>query len=65
MRRGVDKSIIILEIVTLIMVVVWVGFGVYKAYTRVPVPTDLEKFLKPLSPDLKTSVLDTLESRSP
>jgi predicted RND superfamily exporter protein len=65
MRRGVDKSLIIVEIMTLVMVVVWVGFGIYMAYTKVAAPTDLEKYLKPLTPSLKTTVLDTLESRSP
>lgn len=65
MRRGVDKSIIALEVMTLIMVVVWVGIGVYMAYTKVTPPTGLEQYLKPLPPPLQTSVLDVLEPRLP
>lgn len=65
MKRGVDKSVIVLEIMTLIMVLMWVGIGVYMAYTKVATPTDLDQYLKPLAPEIKLEVLDTLESRSP
>lgn len=65
MRKGTDKSVVMLLIMTLLMTVVWVGIGVYKAYTKVGTPTGLDKYLTPLSSTLKTQVLDIIGSRTP
>jgi hypothetical protein len=63
-KKGIDKDLILLLITTLVTVVVWVGFEVYRAYTQVVIPTGLEKHLQPLSPTLRTEVFGKLEQRS-
>lgn len=64
-KKKVDRDIIILLGLTLMTLVSWVGFEVYRAYTQVPVPAVLEKHLRQLSPVLDTTVLDEVERRIP
>ncbi len=62
-KKGIDRDLIILLTTTLITLATWVGFEVYRAYTKVTIPNGLEKYLEPLDPNLNTSVLDKLEQR--
>lgn len=64
-RKKSGKNVIILLVMTAVTVAVWVGFEVYRAYTKVTPPTGLEKYLKPLDPTLNTVVFDKLKQRSP
>ena len=63
-RRRIDKDIVVLLISTLVTVATWVGFEVYRAYTRVQVPEGVESLLAPLTPTLDIQVLDALDKRS-
>lgn len=63
-KKGIDRDIVVLLISTLITVVAWVGFEVYRAYTKINPPEGIESYLTPLSPTLDTSVLDELEKRN-
>jgi hypothetical protein len=51
-KRGLDKDIVVLLVSTLITVVSWVGFEVYRAYVKVEVPENIEKNLTELDPVL-------------
>lgn len=62
-KKRIDKDIILLLTTTLITVTVWVGFEVYRAYTKVALPEGLEQYLTPLDPQLSTEVLDKLQER--
>ena len=62
-KRGIDRSVVVLLISTLITIAAWVGFEVYRAYTRVQLPEGIEKYLAPLMPTLDSEVLDNLEKR--
>lgn len=63
-KKGIDRDLIIVLTSTLITLCVWVGFEVYRAYSKVEIPEVLEKYLTPLDPSLNTQVLDQLEQRS-
>ena len=62
-KKGIDHDLIIMLTSTLIILATWVGFEVYRAYTKVTIPEVLQKHLLPLNPTLNTQVLDQLEQR--
>lgn len=62
-RKELDKEIIVLLLTTLIMVLTWVGFEVYRAYVKTETPADMEKFLDNLDPTIDRVYLDKLNSR--
>lgn len=62
-KRGIDKDLVLILTTTLITVAAWVGFEVYRAYTRVKVPEGLERYLEPIDPTLSVQTLDKLEGR--
>lgn len=62
-KKSIDRDLIIVLTSTLITLATWVGFEVYRAYTKVTIPEVLQKHLLPLNPTLNTQVLDQLEQR--
>ena len=50
---------------TLITLVSWLGFEVYRAYAIKPVPDVLARQLMELNPNLDTITLDKIEKRQP
>jgi len=62
-KKGIDRDLVIVLTTTLITLATWVGFEVYRAYTKVTIPEVLQKHLQPLNPTLDTKVLDQLEQR--
>ncbi len=63
-KKGIDRDLVIVLISTLITLASWVGFEVYRAYTRVEIPEVLQRHLQPLDANLNTQVLDQLEQRA-
>ena len=63
-KRGIDRDLVFVLISTLITLSCWVGFEVYRAYTKVEIPEVLQKHLQPLDPSLNTQILDQLVQRS-
>lgn len=61
--RHVDRDIVMLLVFTLITLVSWVGFEVYRAFTKVQIPEVSAKYLVPLNPTLNTQVLTVLETK--
>ncbi len=64
-KNQLDRDIVTVLVATLITLVCWVGFDVYRAYTRRQVPEVLQKYLQEFDPKLDTDVLDQLEKRLP
>ena len=62
-KRRIARDVVVLLISTLITIAAWVGFEVYRAYTRVNLPEGVEEYLTPLEPTLDTQILDNLEKR--
>ncbi len=64
-KNKIDRDIVMVLVMTLMTLVTWVGFEVYRAYTRADIPPVLAKQLLELSPTLGIPVLEKLESRTP
>lgn len=64
-RNGIDRGVVLLLVCTLITVIAWVGFEVYRAFREVEVPEGVEKHLQGMDPTLKITVLDKLEELEP
>lgn len=62
-RKHVDSDIVMLLVFTLITLSSWVGFEVYRAFTKTQIPEVSAKYLIPLNPNLNTQVLTALESK--
>ena len=62
-RKHIDRDIVMLLVFTLITLVSWVGFEVYRAFTKVQIPEISAKYLIPLNPALNTQVLTALETK--
>lgn len=64
-KKETDRGIVMLLVMTLVTLVSWVGFEVYRAYTRVTVPTVLARQLLELDPKLDMNVIGKIEKRAP
>jgi hypothetical protein len=64
-KKGIDREVVVLLISTLITIASWVGFEVYRAYVKVKLPADVEKYLEPINPTLKKNVFTELEKLNP
>ncbi len=64
-KNKTDRQVVVVLVMTLITLVAWVGFEVYRTYTLVNIPPVSDKLLLELSPTLDISVLEKLESRTP
>lgn len=64
-KNKTDRQVVVVLVMTLITLVAWVGFEVYRAYTLVNIPSVSDKLLQKLSPTLDISALEKIESRTP
>lgn len=60
-----DRDVVALLVITLVTLSSWVGFEVYRAFTRSDIPDVSAKLMRPLDPALNTAVLSALKSRLP
>lgn len=61
--RNFKRDLFYLSIMSLLTVLTWLGFDVYRAYRRVQIPQVLKKQIQPLDPNLDTQVLSSLSQR--
>lgn len=64
-KNKTDSNVVVLLVITLITLVVWVGFDVYRAYTREDISPVEDKLLLELIPTLDIPVLEKLENKTP
>lgn len=62
--KRIDGELVFLLSCTLLTLLAWVSFEVYRAYTKPKLPEGIEKYLIELNPNLNEKVLDDLEKRS-
>ncbi len=62
-KKSIDKDVIFLLISAVITVATWIGFEVYRAYTKVVIPEGVEKHLSEIDPKLEEQVLEGLSRR--
>jgi len=57
------KNILLLSIMTLITVIVWVGYEVYSAYTQTTVPRVIKELIRPLSPSIDEATIEDIKGK--
>lgn len=57
------KNMLILSIMTLITVIVWIGYEVYHAYTQTTVPKIIKELIKPLSPNIDEVTIEDIKKK--
>lgn len=57
------KDALILSILTLLTVLTWIGFDVYRALTKTAVPEVLQKQIDPLNPRINRETIERLKTR--
>jgi hypothetical protein len=55
------KDALTLSIMTLITILTWVGFDIYRAYSKSTIPQVTREQMKTLNPEIKRSVVDSLK----
>lgn len=63
MQKSKMPSLVSILILTLITVVVWISFDVYRLFNRPPDPVVPEEVSKPLDPTLDQETINQIESR--
>ncbi|HUW21271.1 MAG TPA: hypothetical protein VMW41_01250 [Candidatus Bathyarchaeia archaeon] len=62
-KKRISQETLNLAIITLITVLVWAGFDIYRAYTETKVKLDVRQQLNPLNPKLDIEVIDLLSGK--
>jgi len=57
------KNMLILSVMTLITVIVWVSYEVYRAYTQTTVPQIIKELMTPLNPTIDEAVMETIKEK--
>lgn len=60
-KKNFSRSTLALAIITLITLLVWAGFDIYRAYTKTQVKPDIRNQMTPINPKLNTEALKKLE----
>lgn len=63
MKKTKLPNLVAILVLTLITVVMWVSFSIYRAFSIKPTPAVSEEVLKPLSPVLDIETINLVESR--
>ncbi len=64
-KNKIDRDIVVMLVMTLITLVAWVGFEVYRAYTKIAIAPVLAEQLREVNPVLDLGVLEIIEKREP
>lgn len=64
-KNKIDRDIVVVLVMTLITVVSWAGFEVYRAYTKIVIAPVLAEQLREVNPVLDLGVLEIIEKREP
>lgn len=57
-----SKDLMLLLLLTVLTVIAWGGFDLYRASTRPTLPRDVQKLIVPLDPKLDFSILESSPS---
>lgn len=57
------RNILFLAILSLLTVMVWIGYEVYQVYTKTTVPQVTSKLIQPLNPTVDLEILQTIKEK--
>jgi hypothetical protein len=60
-KKRISQQALHLAILTLITVLVWAGFEIYRAYTKTTVALEVRELLAPLNPNLETELMENFK----
>lgn len=63
MKKNNLPNIIVLFILTLITILFWISFSIYRVFTTKPEPQVETKIINPISGNLDSQTLDQIEER--
>lgn len=63
MNKNKVPGLITILIATLITVVAWIGFSIYRAFANKPTPNVSQAVLQPLTPSLDKNIIDKIQGR--
>lgn len=63
MKFKFGKNILVISLMTLLTVFSWIGFEVYRAYTKTTIPLIIKKLITPLTPAIDETVLIDIEEK--
>ncbi len=63
MKKAKTPTAVITAVLTLITIIFWVGFELYRALTFKPTPPVPQTIINPLDPTLDTKALQSLQQR--
>ncbi len=58
-----NKNLVSILFLTLITIVIWVGFQIFKITTSTTIPAPTQEQIEKLDPNLDTGVLDDLKTK--
>ncbi len=57
-------SLVTIAILTVVTIIFWIGFGVYRIFTSKPSPPVPKEVTLPLNPNLNTTILNSLQNKT-
>ncbi len=57
------KDALVLSIITLLTVLCWVGFEVYRAYTQTTIPQVIRELARPLDPNIDIALIEDIAEK--
>jgi hypothetical protein len=57
------KNMLVLSIMTLLTTFTWIGFEVYRAYTRPTIPKIITQLIRPLDPKIDQAVIEDIKEK--
>jgi hypothetical protein len=58
-----SKNLFYIAILTVITILTWIGFDVYRAFNKVEIPKNVQEQLTPLNPQVDMETLENLPKR--
>ncbi|MBN1263576.1 MAG: hypothetical protein JW991_04445 [Candidatus Pacebacteria bacterium] len=62
-KKRINQETLTFAILTLITVLTWAGFDIYRSYSKGELSADVKKQLLPLNPKFESTVIQKLEQR--
>lgn len=63
MKFKIGKDLLVLAVLTLLVIVTWVGFDIYKAFNKTTISKATKEQMQKLDPTLDTEVIEDIKSR--
>lgn len=63
-RNKLDRDILVMLTFSLVTLMMWVGFEVYRTLTKKETKNDIQKYLQTIEPTINSNILDELKQNN-